>query len=324
MVNLRDEGNAEEKGTAGQGAGLAPSRCRARALMSRLPMRIALLVLLTLALGLGGGLLLGRHFPAPTAADRAKVSLPDSFTLPASYGNIGPALLAAGAIDQERFVKLYADAGQPLTEEQLAALRKGSSSPIVIDRHSARFLLNLLWAFGLTNQNAILQTGPMAQYGTEKIGSFASTAGWTMGVKPATSLYGSVRIVELTSEQQALVEQVATAVYRPCCGNPTSFPDCNHGMAMLGILELMASQGASEDDMFTAAKYVSAFWFPQQTLELATFLKATQGLDFAKADARLVVGEESFSGSGFQAVHQKLLTDGLLPQAPGGGNNCGV
>jgi hypothetical protein len=69
---------------------------------------------------------------------------------------------------------------------------------------------------------------------------------------------------------------------------------------------------------------VNAFWFPQQTLELATHVKATQGVDFAKADPSFVVSQAAFSAAGFQAIHQELLTEGLLPQAPGGANNCGV
>lgn len=182
--------------------------------------------------------------------------------------------------------------------------------------------LNLFWALGLTNQNALLDTGPMARYGMGEIGALASVGGWTIGAKPATSLYSSVPVVSLSAKQQARVERVASAVYRPCCAHPTTFPDCNHGMAMLGLLELMASQGVGEDDMFTAAKYVHAFWFPQQTRELAIYLRATQGLEFSGADARLVVGKESFSAAGFQLVHQKLEADGLLPQAPGGGSKC--
>ena len=60
-------------------------------------------------------------------------------------------------------------------------------------------------------------------------------------------------------------------------------------MAMLGILELMASQGASADEMFAAAKYINAYWFPQQTLETALYLQVNEGVDYDKADARLVV-----------------------------------
>ena len=77
------------------------------------------------------------------------------------------------------------------------------------------------------------------------MGGFASTGGWTLGVKKATELYASTKIMSLTDEQQARLLEVASQVYRPCCNNPTHFPDCNHGMAMLGLLELMASQDAS-------------------------------------------------------------------------------
>jgi hypothetical protein len=279
-------------------------------------------VAFALALGLGGGLLMGRLKLASAVTNPTETGLPESFTLPASYADVGPALLAAGAIDLERFAQLYADAGRPLTEEQLAILTQGSRSPIVIDGHNARFLLNLFWALGLTNQNALLDTGPMARYGMDEVGTLASVGGWIVGAQPAVNLYSSTPIVRLTASQQTRVEQVASAVYRPCCVHATTFPDCNHGLAMLGLLELMASQGASEDEMFTAAKYVHAFWFPQQTRELAIYLKATQGLEFSAADARLVVGKESFSAAGFQLVHQKLEADGLLPQAPGGGSKC--
>lgn len=69
-------------------------------------------------------------------------------------------------------------------------------------------------------------------------------------------------------------------------------------MAMLGLLDLIASQGASIDDMFTAAKYMNAFWFPQQTLEAAVYLKASQNTEFKDADARLIIGRDFSSGSG--------------------------
>src|SRR5512136_2172416 len=117
----------------------------------------------------------------------------------------------------------------------------------------------------------------MKTYSNGQIGGFASTGGWTLGTKSPEALYASTTMIVLTPEQQARLEEVAARVYRPCCNNPTHFPDCNHGMAMLGLLELMAGQGATTDEMYTAAKYVNAFWFPQQTLELATYFKATKG-----------------------------------------------
>jgi hypothetical protein len=177
---------------------------------------------------------------------------------------------------------------------------------------------------GLTNQNPILDEGPMMEYSEGDIGRFASTGGWSLGQKDSTELYSSTPIITLSPDQQSLVEKVSAVVYRPCCNNPTIFPDCNHGMAMLGLLELLAANGATEAEMMDAAKYFNAFWFPQQSIQVATFLKATTGLDFNEVDAELVVGPQTFSGSGFQGVYAWLGENGLLEEAPSQGGSCGV
>ncbi|GAB4262641.1 MAG: hypothetical protein Kow0080_00170 [Candidatus Promineifilaceae bacterium] len=254
-----------------------------------------------------------------------QVNPPEGYMLPAVYGDLGPRLLEAGGIDYDQFIEVYQRSGHPLTDEQLAILTKGSNESIVINQENAYFLLNFFWAVGLTNQNPILTDGiMMAQAGPGNIGGFASTGGWTIGQKSATELYASTPLITLTPEQQALVESVAEGVYRPCCNNHTAFPDCNHGMAMLGLLELMASQGAGEDEMFTAAKYINAFWFPQQAMETAVFFKTTMNLDFAQVDGRMAVGPEVFSATGFQEMHQWLVEGGELPQGPQNGASCGV
>jgi hypothetical protein len=95
-------------------------------------------------------------------------------------------------------------------------------------------------------------------------------------------------------------------------------------MAMLGLLELMASQDASTVEMFEAAKYANAFWYPQQILEVATAFKVADKRDFAQVDARTLVSYQYSSISGFQSVHQWLSQNGLLEQAPSGGGSCGV
>jgi hypothetical protein len=253
-----------------------------------------------------------------------QVNPPKGYSLPARYGDIGPQLLEAGAIDYDRFVQVYERVGQPLTEEQQAILREGSEDQIVIDRQNAYFLLNFFWAFGLANQNRILTEGPMADYNQGDIMGFASTGGWTLATKPVKEFYASVPIVQLTPARQTQLEEIAGQIYRPCCNNPAHFPDCNHGMAMLGLLELMAFQGASQAEMFTAAKYANAYWYPRQSMELAAFFKANQKIDYAQVDARQLLSAKYSSGSGFQTVHQWLVANGVLEQAPGGGNSCGV
>ena len=252
----------------------------------------------------------------------AQVNPSDGYDLGVSYGDLGPQILSGGGIDYQAFVALYESSGRPLTEEQISILTQGTDQPIVINAENAHFLLNFFWAVGLVNNNPILTEGPITQFSEGQVERFASTGGWTLGTKPVTELFASQNLISLAPEQQALVEETATLIYRPCCNNPTLFPDCNHGMAMLGLLELMASQGATSDEMLQAAKYVTAFWFPQQAVEMAMFLKSVNSTSFQDADPALVVGKEMSSGSGFAAIHQYLQANGLLAQAPGGGSNC--
>ncbi len=257
------------------------------------------------------------------AALMREVNPPEGYKLPIQYGDLGPRLLAAGIIDYRSFSAVYVQGGDALTPDEIKALKVGSDQPVVITQANAHFLLNFFWAVGLANRNPILTAGPMVQNSAGQIEQFASTGGWTLGAKPAKQLYATLDLIPLNELQQSRVEEVASSVYRPCCGNSTLFPDCNHGMAMLGLLELMASQGASVEQMSVAAKYVNAYWFPEQTLETAIFLKATKGIDFDHADARLVTGEEFSSGQGAGQIHAALEATGLLPQAPDGGGSCG-
>ncbi|HEX7395070.1 MAG TPA: hypothetical protein VF313_09115 [Anaerolineaceae bacterium] len=252
------------------------------------------------------------------------INPPQGFALPVKYGDVGPQLLSSGVIDQKGFEQLFEQSGQPLSQQELAILTKGSSEQVIINQENARFVLNFFWALGLVNKNSILDTGTIHTFSKGKIDGFASTGGWTLGQKPVTALFSSAEILAIDPDQQRRVDEVAKTVYRPCCDNPTDFPDCNHGMAMLGLLELMASQNASIDEMYTAAKNVNAFWFPQQTLEQATYFGASKNQDYPSIDARSIVGVSYSSISGFQQTHQWLAQHGLLYQEPKSGSNCGV
>ena len=286
-------------------------------------------VLVVFLLGLGSGYLQwGQDETAELKQQKELASIyeqvnpKDGYALSVSYGELGPQLIESGVINYDAFAAIYENSGNPLSVEQIEILKNGSDQDIVITAKNAHFLLNFFWAVGLANKNSILTDGPMVQNSGGQIERFASTGGWTLANKPITELYASMDLISLTPEQQKLVEEVAGAIYRPCCNNHTLFPDCNHGMAMLGVLELMASQGASADEMFEAAKYINAYWFPQQTLETAIYLQLNQKIDFASADARLIVGNQFSSASGAGMVHEDLQAKGLLKQAPGQGGSC--
>jgi hypothetical protein len=93
-------------------------------------------------------------------------------------------------------------------------------------------------------------------------------------------------------------------------------------MAMLGLLELLASQNATAARMFDAAKYANAYWFPQQAVETALYLNSASNLEFPTVDGRVLTADALASASGFGALHQRLQASGLLPQQSGGSGSC--
>lgn len=168
--------------------------------------------------------------------------------------------------------------GQSLQSGHVAMMNGGHLMPLQMEEMLAKKLvesgvidpaklpevteLNLLWAFGLANKNRVLEMGPMMDPAYGGAGRFASTGGWTVGKGSPMDHYSMHEYLLLTEEQQDLVEKVAKNVYRPCCKNSAYFPDCNHGMAMLGLLEILASEGADEKTMYTAAEKANSMWFP--------------------------------------------------------------
>jgi hypothetical protein len=219
----------------------------------------------------------------PTAVptpEPPQLGLPHNYTLPVAYGRLGPQLIDTGASAYDGFAQVYTAAGQPLTAEQQVILLEGSDEPMIIDHANAYFLLNLLWALGLTNNNRLLREGTMIGAGGGQVERFASVGGWSLTAKPINQIYSSAALVTLSEAQQADVEKAAAVICRPCCNNPTSFPDCNHGMAMLGLLQLMAASKVDVVNMLEAAKLVNSFWYPTQSKDLALYYQAQTGQGF--------------------------------------------
>ncbi|PIP29713.1 hypothetical protein COU12_01325 [Candidatus Jorgensenbacteria bacterium CG10_big_fil_rev_8_21_14_0_10_54_38] len=278
------------------------------------------LLLAVLVVGIGWIYREGRQTlpPQEVAADISRVLLPaEGITLPVRWGNLGAQLVTAGVIDADKFESLYRTRGG-LTKEEKTLLTGEQNVPLKIDAENAPVILNLLWAFGLANKNSILTDGPMAdpRYGGAQ--NFASTGGWTLSKGDTMTHYSAHPFITLTKEQQELVERVSKNIYRPCCGNATYFPDCNHGMAMLGLLELMAAQGADEAAMYRAALAVNSYWFPDQYRTIAAYLKE-RGTAWEEADQQALLGYDFSSGEGFQRVLAETK-----PVEKQGGGSCGV
>ena len=210
---------------------------------------------------------------------------------------------------------LYKDRGGFPPEYQ-KLIEKNANEKIVITSQNSGYLLNLLWALGLANKNPILEDEMMnPSYGGT--GNFASTGGWTLAKGSAMSHYNMHPLIVLTSEQQALVDRVSRNIYRPCCGNSTHFPDCNHGMAMLGLLELMASQGVSEQDMYKTALTVNSYWFPDTYLTIATYMK-NKGIAWKNVSPQEMLSASYSSSSGYRNISSQVTQ----PQQGQGGGGC--
>lgn len=246
-----------------------------------------------------------------------KVLPKEGIEVPAKWGDIGAKMVESGVIDAEKFEGLYKDRGgmDEYTKKLLYGRENGN---LKITPENAGVILNLLWALGLGNKNNVLETGPMMEGGREGSGGFASTGGWTLAKGDAMEHYARHSFLVLTKNQQVLVEKVSKGIYRPCCNNAVYFPDCNHGMAMLGLLELMASQGANEDEMYRVALRVNSYWFSDTYLTIAAFLES-RGISWESVDPKEILGKNFSSASGYKEILQQVN-----PPDTKGGGSCGV
>lgn len=242
--------------------------------------------------------------------------LPENGTeLPVSWGDIGPRLVALGVIDEAKFRKAV-----KLTPEQEDILTKGSDQKIKIDATNGQFVVDMLWALGLAQKSLVYDEGPMGKEYKDQAGNFASTGGWSLARGPAMSYLNRYDLITLTPEQHKKVGEIAQNVYRPCCGNSTWFPDCNHGMAALAIIELLVSNNVDEATIYRKLLGFNSFWFADSYLYVATYF-AREGRPWSEVDAKTVLGKDYSSAQGAQAVAKKV---GQLPNRPTRGGSCGT
>ena len=230
-------------------------------------------------------------------------------------------LVQSGGIDRLKFEDIYATRGGA-PKEVAALLRSPSDERIFINRENANAYLNVLWPLGLANYMKVNEASPV---NGKDLMNFASTGGWTLGKEENGGAYfNKFKIVPLTSEQETLVKRVAENTYRPCCGNSTFFQDCNHGSALLGLLELGASQGLTEDELFREALAFNSFWFPDTYIQTAVYFKAAKGIEWRDIDPKTVMGQDYSSGLGwYENVRKENERLGLVPEEKGGAS-CGV
>lgn len=227
-----------------------------------------------------------------------------------------------GAIDKKKFLEIYAQRGG-LSQEETSWLDEPSDSSIVVNSQNANLILNLLWPLGIANKTKVLSEGPMGTTYKDKVGNFSSTGGWTLGSQPGGQLFNRFPLLALTATQEEKVKEISANIYRPCCGNSTYFPDCNHGAAMLAFVELAVSQGMKDQDIYQKALVLNSYWFPQNYGELAVYFQQEKGISWNQVDPKVLLGKTYSSAQGYKTISQELQTKGLIPKVEGGGG-CGV
>ena len=221
-----------------------------------------------------------------------------------------------GVIDRDKFLAIYQDRGG-LPNELKNVLDNSSSKPILLTKQNANYYVNLLWPLGLANYMESNRTSPI---NGNSLFNFASTGGWNLGKKENGGAYfNKFKIVELTPDKEALVTKIAQNTYRPCCNNSTFYQDCNHGSALLGLLQLGAGQGLTEDDLYRESVAFNSFWFPDTYLTIAKYLKEKKNIDWVNADPKEILGYNYSSASGYQNILSQVT-----PPNNNRGRGCGI
>ena len=240
-----------------------------------------------------------------------------------SFGDSILRLVAAGVVDPEKFRRLYeARGGLPAWVDRLFAAP--SDEPITFKLETAPYLLNLLWPLGLSTKAVFNARSPLNGV---RLPSFASTAGWRLGREKNGSVYfNQVETVRLDDAQEKVVFNIARNVFRPCCDNSAFFQDCNHGSALLGLLELAAFQGVPPEELYRIALVANSYWYPSQYVETALYFKMVDGRSWDEVPPQTILGKRFSSASGWRRnIHARLQDAFLLPRSgQKGQGGCGV
>lgn len=257
--------------------------------------------------------------PQSEADILAQAVLPsEGYTISLQWGDTGEKLVESGAIDLDKFKKLYS---HEKYAELLTYITDSKKQGITINRENSYFWVNTLWALGLAQKSDVLEKGIMMEEYGDNIEGLASTGGWTLGKKRAKDLYSSTEIVQLSPEENNRVTEIAEGIYRPCCNNSSAFPDCNHGMAIVGLVELMVDQGFSDTDIYKTALAFNSYWFPQTYMDLAYYFQTKEGLSWNKVDAKQVLSADYSSASGYSKIRKQI---GPVPGLTSDGGSCGA
>jgi len=210
------------------------------------------------------------------------------------WGDVVTKMIKAGVLDPTKLENILAKRyGEKMTP-QWRDILAGKNVKLTINHDNAVFMMYLLWTLAKSNKNQILVDSPFVKY----------FKNYDIGVGKAG--YGDAQILQLTPKQQKAATDVAQNASRPCCNNTTAQPDCSHGYSALGLVELMASQNFTKQQMFDTFVKFNSFWFPETYVKDALYFKLVKGQDWDSVNKELIAGKAYSSLSGAYKVKNYL------------------
>ncbi len=218
----------------------------------------------------------------------------NGFNTDVKWNGVVSKMVKTGALDPAKLESILAKRyGQQMKPEWRAILA-GENTNLSINNDNAVFMMYILWTLAKSNNNQILFNSPFVKY----------FKNYNIGM--GKSGYGNMQLLSLTTEQQKKAKEVAENASRPCCNNTTAQPDCSHGYSALGLVELMASQNFTKQEMFNTFVKFNSFWFPETYIKNALYFKITEGKNWSDVNKELIAGKEYSSLGGSYKIKNYL------------------
>lgn len=235
------------------------------------------------------------------------------FETPVTFGETIQRLIEAGVLEPDKFRAVYRKrGGVPAWVERLLAAP--SDEPIVLSVESAPYLLNLLWPIGLATKAAFNDKSPINNL---RLPNYASTAAWTLGrAANGAPYFNSVDTVSWTAERESVALEAAQSSFRPCCNNSTFLQDCNHGSALLGLIELAAAQDIDKAELEKTALLANSYWFSRQYMKTALYLLIYERRSWDEVPPSEILAAKFSSASGWERnVNMAVRLTDFVPRS---------
>jgi hypothetical protein len=122
--------------------------------------------------------------------------------------------------------------------------------------------------------------------------------------------YGSLNLLNLSSINQDLINNVTLKSYRPCCDTPILALDGSHSFSALGLIEFLSSKGLNETEILKNLLIFNTYWFRGHYADIALFIEE-QNLTWEELEPENILGYSYSSLESYQIIRKYFVENGL-------------